>query len=391
MPLPEGPIASPAAGAAVRTARVRVEVLPLGSVVYDGQVLPLVSPDGRFLAVEAGEAPTWETLLARPGAIAPMRTSLAVYDITAPTPRPITFGQPLPAGLVLGRAADDRGFLVEAPRPDGSRWIGRVEWLSGRFDWIVQDDLVNAHAVLTPDGSMVYSRRDVRAGRAELVLRRPDGTEDARSEPDESYLFPTASSDTGVIFTLVESPIGLELAAFALTPDPALNGRRRLGALIARARLSPTFSPELAYQVTAATPPALPLRADSPRESPGHAAMDGLVVHVPQGQRLGRFDLATGAFDLFPARSVAAAVSRDPATTGYFTATTDGLVFVPNDELSRHDPAGHEPSSAPVLGDPYVPRATTNTDRPFVLIGPVQRDPKRLRLLALALPPGGGG
>lgn len=384
--MPEGPVATPAAGAAVSTARIRVEVLPLGSVAYDGQVLPLVSPDGRFLAVQAGDAPTWETLLARPGAAVPMRTALVVYDLTGAAAAAVSFAQPLPPGLILGRSADDRGFLVEGIRPEGSRWLGRVEWVSGRLEWLVQSDQVNAHAVLTPDGELLFTRADLRGGPADLVLRRRDGTEDVRAESDGSFLFPMASADRRAVYALVDSSLGLELLALSLVPDPGRTGATALGSTIARTRLVSTATPEMAYQVTAAVHPALPTRPGTGQPPQGHEPTQGLVLFVPAAGRMGRFDLMTGGFDFLPPGSVAAAISPYSSPPGYFAATADGLVFVPADSLGRRDGLGRETQAAEVLGDPFVPRATANPQRPFVLIGPMPRDPKRLRIVAMAIP-----
>ncbi|PKL33850.1 MAG: hypothetical protein CVV40_00310, partial [Planctomycetes bacterium HGW-Planctomycetes-2] len=125
---PDGPIATPATGAASVTTSVRVEVLPLGVVPFDGQTLPIVSPDGRFLAVQIGEAPAWPTILAAPGAAIPLAARIEIYSLAGAAPKRIEPATPLTPGLILTRACDDGGFLVEAPRPDGSRWIGRIPW-----------------------------------------------------------------------------------------------------------------------------------------------------------------------------------------------------------------------------------------------------------------------
>src|SRR5438105_2598111 len=83
--LPPGPVAAPVLDATSNSS-VSVAVLPLGSVAYDGQVLPQLSPDGRFAAVEEGEAPTWPTLLAQPGARPALRTTIAAYDLSGASP-----------------------------------------------------------------------------------------------------------------------------------------------------------------------------------------------------------------------------------------------------------------------------------------------------------------
>ncbi|MCC6660265.1 MAG: hypothetical protein IT437_05210 [Phycisphaerales bacterium] len=379
--MPDGPVAQPALGATSSTARVRVQVRPLGQVGYDGQVLPLVSPDGRFIAVEGGEAPTWETLLAARGAAVPLRTTVIVYSLAGAAPVPVVFGTPLPTGAVLGRGCGDEGFLVEWPRPDGARWIGLADWLSGGITWLARGDAVNAHAVLTPGGELLYTRGDGYDAPRQLVLRRRDGSEDVRSDAGESYTFPMTTGDTTTVFTLIESPAGLDVAAIALTPDPAAAGRTSLGAVVARARLTGPSGAEMAYQVAAGAAPALPVRSTDP----GAPARD-LLLLVPRAQRLGRFDPARAGFDLFPPNTVAAALSAgDPP--GYFAATPDGLVFVADRALRDAAGTASAPGAAPVLGDPYVPRATTNPERPYILIGPVPRDPLRLRIVAMAVAP----
>ena len=50
---------------------VAVDLRPLGNVQTDGYTLPLLSPDGRVLAVQTGTVPDLATLLARPGQSVP--------------------------------------------------------------------------------------------------------------------------------------------------------------------------------------------------------------------------------------------------------------------------------------------------------------------------------
>ena len=62
-------------------AAVRAEVLPMGVVPYDNMTLPIVSPSGRFLATQSGVDPTWETILAEPGASVPQATVVEIYEL----------------------------------------------------------------------------------------------------------------------------------------------------------------------------------------------------------------------------------------------------------------------------------------------------------------------
>src|SRR5262249_35862276 len=79
--LPDGPIAAPATAGKTLTSEVQVGVIPMGVVLYDGQALPLVSPDGRFIVVQEGDPPTWEAILAEPAAAQPNGTTMAVYEV----------------------------------------------------------------------------------------------------------------------------------------------------------------------------------------------------------------------------------------------------------------------------------------------------------------------
>src|SRR5690606_7506270 len=65
---------------------------------------------------------------------------------------------------------NERGFLVESPRPDGSRWIGFADWKTGSLDWLIRDDQVNAHAVLAPNNALAFTRRRDASSPSELVF-----------------------------------------------------------------------------------------------------------------------------------------------------------------------------------------------------------------------------
>ncbi|MFN7022585.1 MAG: hypothetical protein ACK4WH_14845, partial [Phycisphaerales bacterium] len=146
----------------------------------------------------------------------------------------IKWPRPFVSNVVLGRAADNLGFLVEAPQNSGSRWIGRAAWRSGEVEWLVRDSgkgapVVNAHAALANDGALAYVRRDIDAPAFQLVLRTRTGaawTDLVHSSPDasESYGFPFFSPDGTVLaaFAVPTSDLAggpVSLVAFA-RPDP---------------------------------------------------------------------------------------------------------------------------------------------------------------------------
>lgn len=375
--LPDGPIASPVPRGATSTSRILVQLAPLGSIAYDGQVLPLISPDGRFIASQEGEAPTWPTLLAHDGAEAPLATRLAVYQRAPSASSGGTLHRaeppnPLPPGLLLGRSADDAGFLVESPRDDGSRWIGHVQWLSGTITWLVQGGHVNAHAVLTPTGGLLFTRRAVGADRAELVLRRPDGSEASRTDPTGSYAMPMSTSDPSVAYALVRSRAGLDLEAIRL-PDPG-DGPPRFGASLVRRALSPTSDAALAYQVAA------PLQGMPLSRTP-HSD-DPLVIYHPKLGRMAAFDAAGGSFALLPPGSIAAARWATNGRNGYLCTTPAGVVYAGVSSESAAASPRRTPD-ARVIAEPMIPRVTTDPDCPVLLLGPSPQDPRRLQVMLL--------
>ncbi|MCP3905961.1 MAG: hypothetical protein GY715_20240, partial [Planctomycetes bacterium] len=61
---------------------VVTQILPLGNVPYDNMTLPLASPDARYVVTQTGIPPSWETVLALPGATVPHTTRLEIYDVS---------------------------------------------------------------------------------------------------------------------------------------------------------------------------------------------------------------------------------------------------------------------------------------------------------------------
>ncbi len=377
--LPAGPIASPVTGS-TSVSRIQVQVVGLGSVPYDGQVLPLLSPDARLLAVQEGEPPTWPTLLATSGAEPPSGTRLAVYDISRSPIARVEFAAPLPAGLMLGRACDNRGFLVEAPQPDGSRWIGRVSWVAGHVEWLVRDGRVNAHAVLTPAGLLAYTRRAVADERSELVLRTEGGAESVRTSAAASYVLPMATAERDVIHALVFEGSTLLVEAVRIIEDPPGSRKFRLGSTLAVSSIATSTDPALAYQIAAPLQGAVVTGRPHEAQSPP----DPLVLYHPRLSRMAVFDPRSSSFLPLAPRSVAAAHWPQAARDGYLCAVPEGLVFTPTPDT---DPAARRPPDARVLGTPYVPRLSDDPERPVVLFGPGdQNQQRRLSLFVLRVP-----
>lgn len=373
--LPDGPIAAPARGTTT-SSRVLIAISPVGTIAYDGQVLPLASPDGRFCAIQEGDAPSWPTLLAAPDAQVPAGVSLVVYDLTATPPARLPLPSDLPEGLLLGRACDHRGFLVESPRPDGARWIGRVAWQTRTIEWLVRQDAVSAHATLTADGMLLFTRRPIRGESCELVLMDHGGKASVRTDPAVSFAMPMATADPATVYALAITASGIEVQAIGVRATGS--DGPRLGSVLARTVVSRADTPFAAYQMAASVPSPLPRTDASPPPPPEDMA---LSIFSPAVGRMVVFDARTGSLLPLATGSVAATPWPYSSRPGFLCTTTNGLVFTPTP--SPKQPAESAPH-ARVLSEPYIVRRTTNADRPALLFGPVRSDPRLLQVIAIA-------
>jgi hypothetical protein len=360
---PTAAAAAPAQAAAspqrpvTSSGHVRYSVRALGDVDTDGLCPPLVSPAGDFLVVQQGRPPTWPTLLAQDGASTPAATSLAVFRIADGALQPHPPASPLPRGLLAGRSADENGFLVESPRPDGSRWIGRVAWASGELTWLVQGGAVNAHATLTPRAGLVFVRREPGAPRSELVLRAadPDGAEAVLASDDESYLFPTFGDDPGVLAAFALHADGMDLvlvecveSADAADAAPALRLR-------ARRFLAAAASATVAYQACAAAQSPLPRAARAPADACITFLHPGPLRAYACWTADGRLaPLMPGSFAAVPALA-----QRDGAVQ-FLQSTPGGLALAPADRAR---------APFPIVDAPALARATQRPDT-FILLAP---------------------
>lgn len=239
--LPARPTA-PTPQAVATTARF--ETTPLGTIRYDGITLPLVSPDGRFIASQLDPPPSAAGLLAVGGDPVSAPCRVAIYTRAAGT---LVTDTTTTRGILLGRSATDQGFLVEEPRPDGSRRIGRADWLSGAITWLADDPEYRfSHAIELRDGTLVYSRTRLkppesaeksavsRLLRSELVIQPPAAagtiaTPVIIAVPDADLYCPIATPSQRHVAAIAASRTGLELVCVPLTGvDRAITTRCRL-------------------------------------------------------------------------------------------------------------------------------------------------------------------
>jgi hypothetical protein len=360
--LPDGPVATPATTSKTVSSRVEVGVIPMGVVAYDGQALPLVSPDGHFIAVQEGQPPTWEAILAEPAAAVPSEAGIAIYEVGEHELKRLAIPRELPSGLILGRGGDQRGFLVEAPQSDGARWIGRIAWAGGGFEWLVRGPLVASHATLTSRGELVYTSRAVESDSADLVIQGTHGDQSLRTPGDGLYAFPMCTQDANVVYVLHLTQNTMELEAIHLDRGPdAESGTRAptFGATIARRGVAPKGDMTLAFQMASTVQPALPVEHGASGSSP-------LAIFHPRLGRMTVFNLETVTFDPLASKSFAAIPSQDADRPGYFCATQEGLVFAPPTK------PGTEGTTVRVVAGPYMPRKIRSTPESLMLFGQVK-------------------
>jgi len=401
-PLPTGKVATPKRTNFVAT-DIQVEVIPLGGITYDGQALPVVSPDGLHIASQEGAAPSWETILAAPGAVVPVGTRIAVYAIVDNKITTVSFASPLPPGLLLSRGSDSQGFLVESPRADGARWVGKVSWATGELTWLVRGTMVNAYATLTPQGELLYCRRPQNVTSAsDLVVRGTGGQESVKSGVDGAFCYPVCGASEDVIYVFRVSRVGTDLESIRLDRTKPLAPRP--ADTRSTWRISTNPEAMLAHQM--ASTACIPIRGVEMLSTLNPGEVDTVAMFDPRKSRMVRFNVTTGGTQALAAKTVGAVPSvgglsgRHAMTPGYFVTGPSGLVFLaePGENPAIPGTGGwpavwpDDGPSARVLASPYLMRplrpGTDTAGEPvprYLLIGPMKGHDDKLELTLMAV------
>jgi hypothetical protein len=352
-PPPNAP--PPAFGSASQT---RVSAIGVCSVPYDGFTLPLVSPDGRWLATQTGVPPTWPTLLAVEGQTPPRASAIEIWALDARTGWSVARTE---TGLILGRSADLDGFLVEEVLEDGSRRIGRIDWpetirdrrlddpvaspdarsdrLAGAsavqpvaVDWIIDDGRVNAFAALAIGadgrsiGPLAWCSRDIDV--REFALSTRDGRSSAQwdlaPKPEQSWLLPVFSRDGRTLYAMRFRDGVVDLCAGDPSSVEAFEQSLLQRRLSVRMDLQRTYQ-TLAPQGTDAAVPPIAADASTP------AASDGLLLFDPDLRRIVQWDPQRGTYRPLLDGSFAAALAPDGSA---LIADRDGLLLDQTDARS---------------------------------------------------------
>jgi hypothetical protein len=383
----------PLAAAKSPGASLAIDVRPLGFIPFDSVTLPLVamrSVEGRreyVLAAQVGATPTWPALLADgtpEDSSQPRGLQIVAFRASAdagPSGRDrrsleaIAWQTGLSRGLLLGRSCDERGFLVEWPRHDGSRWIGRVDWSTGAEEWLADSRAtVNAFATLGPDGSLAYSRRnthraDSAAPAFELVVRSAGGS--AESErvlalPGVSLVFPCFSADADVVYVLgVGEQPGARLRVFAV--NLALPGEGQApGAL----RIAGESSLDVEASIASAFQTTLCIQTPWPGPRRGPLSR-GIALMSGETASMAWIDPSRSAVIPLAGATVGAVPFFDPlgaGAKGLLLGAASDLVF---QAVESGDAAPKFAREASVWRGGFVPRVVGDENRPrYILFSP---------------------
>lgn len=192
---------------------------------HDGTTLPVVSPNGLHVAVQTSTDASLMVRLGDPLPAKGVRTRIEAVSLDAGT-----LGMPegnLEGAWLLGRAATDDGYLVERPRPDGSRDILLAPWSGAQPVPLVANGRTNAFATWAQDGSLAWCQRPPEAGDWRIVVRRKGQERVLDAPAGQRWLFPMFAGDGTGIFALRLEGGALALAWLPYEADgfPVIVGR----------------------------------------------------------------------------------------------------------------------------------------------------------------------
>lgn len=161
----------------------------IGTIPWNSTTLPLLSPNGRWIATSSGATPSNASRLALPDAEIPKGAQIEIWELL-PGRSGLRAQHTITGSILLTDSADDEGFLIESPRGDGSRWIGKIDWRTGALTWLVQDDQVNTMPTVGPRGRLAWCVRGPHETDLSLAIRFEDEREFVLPGNGSEWLLP---------------------------------------------------------------------------------------------------------------------------------------------------------------------------------------------------------
>ena len=146
----------------------------VGSLPWNRYSLPVISPNGLHAAVQLGSAPDVQVAAGNSNELTTSST-LELHVLDPMEGRRFSPFHVSREGLILGRTANDRFFLVESPNVDNTRWIGKIDWSTGNIRWIISDEYINAFPTINALDDIAWSRRSQDDDRFHIVVKTARG------------------------------------------------------------------------------------------------------------------------------------------------------------------------------------------------------------------------
>jgi len=162
---------------------------PAGVLPWDRFTLPVISPNGLHAAVQLGKTPPIQVLCGNDNTNIDT-TTIELHMLDPMQGRrisPLIIGR---SGLILSMYANDSEVLVESPNGEQGRWIGKIDWATGNFQWIVSDDAINAFPTMNSRAEFAWSRRLQDENRFHLVIKTHRG-ERIIDDGESDWVMPT--------------------------------------------------------------------------------------------------------------------------------------------------------------------------------------------------------
>ncbi len=318
----------------------------LGSLLrldHDGLTMPVVSPSGRFAAVQTTNDAPWNVRLGDALPPSGLRSRIEAVSLEA-----ASLGLPLATVTgpwLLGRAATEDWFLVERPRADGGRDIVRVDWAGGATHDVVADGWTNAFATASPVGDLAWCRRPAEGGDWQLVLERGGTRRVLAGDGRDQWFYPVFAGDGTGVFSLrlTGSALAMVWLPFETDGFPSADTLR-----------TPTYAVPLAMGATIAT--AAQVMAPIAGLAESTPGSEFVVLYAPGLQRAAAWTPG-GLLEPFADRAIAA--TRLDAEAALIT-TPEMLARV-----RLNDPDGRVEM---IAEGPWIARPTTVSPSVVVIV-----------------------
>jgi len=161
---------------------------PVCILPWDRFTLPVFAPSGMYAAVQLGKSPDPSVIVGNTNE--PVETTtISIHPLDPNGGKSLRPIQVQTRGLLLSRASDEIGVFVESPKGENGRWLGRIDWKTGKLQWLVADNEINAFPTINSQGEIAWSRKTTDENRFHLVVHTTHGKQ-VIDDGESDWLFP---------------------------------------------------------------------------------------------------------------------------------------------------------------------------------------------------------